>query len=371
MDRLIGLIVIGLVMWGASKAFAPPAIGPAVYSPAPPSSFVPVNIYAKLEDIGKLDTERQAAPASQVFGPDKQSLGRQIDAQMVEVTNLLLGSRALQLRQEVVRRRASIVEIDRKIGEAEMRLTGDGRREVDQFKEERRKLEGEIAGHTAAFQLEMRQAGLPDSAADGLLATVTGDDMVQLAGLVEHIKVLEAKLAETMATATSIEGMRRYYGTHLLLLRMVDRFQRHVIAKIDTNYAVKLGELSKDAEQLKVKAASLLAQSKDNAEKAVLKANLNAQDAALRAAAIYQDYLRQQRGTLDAANQRLNRKIAVAENAAATVRIVSELAALIVSGRTDIQAVLRLELPVLAPFPNDAVQKEFERLTAAIAPPTS
>ncbi len=372
---IVLLALLGLAAYHFSDkdllSWAPGA--KASYLPAPESasSLKPDLLLSKLEDIGTLEIKRQDAPDFAFFGDDKRSLGRDLDERMAEITNLLIGSKALELRADIVRRRAAIATIEKKIGDAEMRLTGSSRKEIDKLKAERAELIGEITALSAEFRLRIRQAGLPEGIADGLLASVTGDDMLQVAALVENVKQIEGRLAETMAHASTLEAMKRYYGIHLALLRMVNQLQLHVIGKIDTIYMVKLGELSSDAKALRAKADTMLRQSKDASEKAVLTANLAAQDATLKAAAIYQDYLRRQRDGLEAANRSLARKIDVGENAAATVRVAAELAALITSSRTDIQAVLRLELPTLAPFPNDAIRKEFERLTAEIAPPIS
>jgi hypothetical protein len=84
------------------------------------------------------------------------------------------------------------------------------------------------------------------------------------------------------------------------------------------------------------------------------------------AAKLYLTYLEKQRNDLLAARNKLAPDIAAARNTYETVKVSSELVAMMRSGQNLFDALKNLQMPELRVFENLEMKKEFEKLTVQL-----
>jgi len=124
-------------------------------------------------------------------------------------------------------------------------------------------------------------------------------------------------------------------------------------------------------EKLNQETQKLLQKSSSPKNRDVLSANLRAQQLTLQAAKLYLTYLEKQRNDLAAAKQKLAPDIATAKNTYETVKVSSELVAMMRSGQNLFDALKNLQVPELRVFENLEMKKEFEKLTVQLKSGTS
>jgi hypothetical protein len=95
----------------------------------------------------------------------------------------------------------------------------------------------------------------------------------------------------------------------------------------------------------------------------VLSANLRAQSLTLEAAKLYRRYLEEQRVDLAMAKKKLAPDLAAARNTYETVKVSSELIAMMKSGQNLFDTLKSLQIPELRVFENLEMKKEFQKLT--------
>jgi hypothetical protein len=95
----------------------------------------------------------------------------------------------------------------------------------------------------------------------------------------------------------------------------------------------------------------------------VLQANIRAQKLTIAAARMYRSYLEKQRADIDTARNRLAPDLAAARNTYETVKVSSELVAMMKSGRNLFDSLKNLQIPELRVFENLEMKREFEKLT--------
>jgi hypothetical protein len=78
---------------------------------------------------------------------------------------------------------------------------------------------------------------------------------------------------------------------------------------------------------------------------------------------LYRSYLEEQRSDLSAAKQKLAPDLAAAKNTYETVKVSSELVAMMKSGQNLFDALKSLQVPELRVFENLEMKKEFQKLT--------
>ena len=221
----------------------------------------------------------------------------------------------------------------------------------------------EIDAKHVEFVQQMRGLGLDIDmeGARSLLATVTGDDFVEMCVVLDNVRGLTLQLqALTEESGESLEAARRYYGAYVMLVRLMDRVQKSFIHR-------SLEEMVPRLEELSVEAEKLIDEARDNIRKGgdrtILDQNIQSNKLTIDATALYAEYLRGQASEIQARNDALQTTLRDAENTFDTVSLSSQVAAILREGQRNFAALLQLDLPPLRGFENAELQKEFKRLT--------
>ena len=227
--------------------------------------------------------------------------------------------------------------------------------------------EDEIHDLEAEFVEEMRAIGveLDLESARSLLATVSGDDFVEMCVVFDNVRGVTLQLQElTEQSGESLDAAKRYYGSYVVLIRLMDRVQKDFVRRTHEEMIPRLVELSKEAEEL-IRDAQRNLQS--GGDVAINEQNIASNQLTIDATGYYVQYLREQADEIAARNAELEIDLRDAINTYQTVSLSSEVAALMKEGSRNFAALTRLELPPLRGFENAELRAEFERLTERMA----
>ena len=221
----------------------------------------------------------------------------------------------------------------------------------------------QIAELEYTFVESMQAIGL-DLDLDGarsLLSTVNGDDFVEMCVVFDNVRGITEQLEElTNASGESLDAAKRYYGSYVVLIKMMDRIQKDFVRRTReemmpklTKYSDKAREIIRDAER----------NLKNGGNPDIARQNIKSNELTIQATELYTQYLREQANEIEARNKALQVTLKDAENTYDTVSLSSQVAEIMKEGQRNFAALLRLELPALRGFENAELKAEFERLT--------
>jgi hypothetical protein len=342
----------------------------------PVSAAIWRELVPKLEETLQIEDDRPQLPDRAWLGRDK------LDAD-ADINSLLDASVDILSRSPVQDYRARIEGLRERIAAA--------RADIDQFRRERvtapteslvtttvagfderiAKREADIRGYRteleqvkAEFVGELRSMGieLSNDQVDLLLATVVGDNIIDLGIVFDNVKAITEQL-ETLVeeSGEDLESARRYYGMYVILLRALARMHSDVGAAIETRYIPEINAIAGRAADLSEETRALMQSQPGRRE--LLRNNLQAQQLTIEAAGIYRDYLAEQQNEVEQARSALDADIETAWNTYQTVRVSGELVDLVQSSQSLLDGLLDREVPPLRPFQNLEMQRELEKLT--------
>jgi len=213
------------------------------------------------------------------------------------------------------------------------------------------------------FVTEMRGIGIDIDleGARSLLSTVTGDDFIEMCVVFDNVRGITEQLESlTEASGESLDAAKRYYGSYVVLIHLMDRIQKDFVRRTREDMVPKLAEYADKARELIEDAQRNL----DNGgDPKIAQQNIAANELTIHATELYADYLRGQANEIEARNKELQVTLRDAESTYETVSLSSQVAAIMKEGQRNFAALLKLQLPSLRGFENSELKAEFERLT--------
>ncbi len=233
----------------------------------------------------------------------------------------------------------------------------------------------EIAAAKREIHAALVKSGieLNDGQVDLLLDSVLSGDLVRLVAVFNAAKLIDGQLAARMNSAgDNMKAARKYFAMHAALFAMLVHAQDATIQKIDTAYLPKLDAIVRDITAASKKSKKLLRSSKRPDQINALKANLESQKIARRAALGYRRYLMQQREQIAQARSKATHDLKIADNTFETVEASFQLRTLMRDSAASFEAIQKLESPTFEQiFKNESLRREFENLTRKLDTPTS
>jgi len=337
---------------------------------------------APLQEAAEARARHDSLPKSRWVGEDQSSNAEKIDALLDDVLEALELGEASGTRQALrlidQRRRALDDELVRA---REARLIapptdeqGRVERYLSRSREEWdarvRELEGQIADSRveaerlqAKFSEELVGIGLELSpeAVRSLLGTVSGDGFLKLVVVFDNVRNITVQLQDlTEQSGESLDAARRYYGSYVVLLELLDRLQKEFVRDVRERHQVALDDFERRA-ALNIEEA--YRNEKRGGDALVARQNVDSNQLTLHATRLYREYLEQQARAVEAQNALLAVRLRDARNTLATVQLSSSVAQLLSEGRRQVEALVRLEVPALRGFENRELEREFARLT--------
>lgn len=316
------------------------------------------------------------------FGEDQESNQEKIDELLDEAIVVLGISGIATTRQELRTLQEEIEALEQqRIEDREARIGAPSEAELNRleqtYKTSREEYDERIDEATAGigdrrhriaelemeFVEELQGIGLDIDleGARALLATVNGDDFIEMCVVFDNVRGITEQLEElTNASGESLDAAKRYYGSYVVLIKLMDRIQKDFVRRTRDEMLPKLAEYEEKAREIIRDAERNLA---EGGNPAIAEQNIRSNELTIEATRFYAEYLRQQANEIEARNEALQVTLRDAENTYDTVSLSSQVAAIMKEGQRNFAALLRLELPALRGFENAELKAEFERLT--------
>lgn len=328
-----------------------------------------------IDDVIALQERDSELPESSWFGDDRVSNAAEIERLLDDIARILIGDHALrngirEIDRAMVENRNAIVELKRR------RLTAPSdslwRETVSDIADEIAEREALLAEQQQAMAVLqeqiaaiLREKGLDIDAEEleFLLATIVGDEVLDMTLAFERVRELTAQLEDLMVEShEDLATARRYYGMYTVLLRTLDYLHGDLLARMTEQYRPSIDDIRERALALRRETEAL----NDRDSSPILEANLAAQQLTIEAAARYAEYLDGQHAQVTVSREQLARDLAIARNTYETVKMSGDLVALMQDSRHLLDTLFQLQIPPLRAFENLEMKREFERLTLAL-----
>ena len=341
-----------------------------------------------LKEAAEAYEEHDTLEESTWFGKDQEDNLERIN-ELLDDAMLVLGvSELADTRQELRTLEAEIAALEQQlIEDREARLGAPDEEEMGRVEQVLEKSRQEydqriadaehgiadrrerIAELHTTFVRQMRGIGVEIDleAAKSLLSTVTGDDFVEMCVVFDNVRGVTVQLQElTEESGESLEAAKRYYGSYVVLIRLMDRLQKDFVRRIVEEMIPRLEDYATEAALLIDDARENMA---NGGDPRIGEQNIRSNELTIRATGFYADYLRLQAAEVQARNERLQIDLRDAENTYDTVVLSSEVASLLREGARNFAALAELDVPPLRGFENAELEAEFERLTEKMVRP--
>ena len=236
-------------------------------------------------------------------------------------------------------------------------------KEIAQNEKESGELKNEIVQILKELHLEIDREGL-----ESLLSSVSGDDFVSMIALFDNIRHLTGQLQDlTEQSGEALDIAKRYYGMHVVLVKIMDRMQQRFISEIDKRHIPRLQGYSRKAQENIRQALGLIKEGSGDEE--ILRSNIQSNELTQRAAKLYTEYLLQNADLIRSENEQIRKNLATALNTYKTVKLSSDVSRLMKTGRQNFEALMQLQIPPLREFRNEMLRKEYQRMTTELLDP--
>ena len=329
-----------------------------------------------LDNALKINTEIDKAPDSRFFGTDKKSLTQdQID--VFEIIEDLLSS------PEIDKNRKNIHALKERINDEKNTISDYLEKRIVADNIEREKYDKKIGESRATIDELTRRINnekdilkkrfnasglfLNNAQVDVLLSRVDADDIIKMSLVYDVLEDITAQLMGlTKESNENINQARKYYGMHIVLLKLVINMQNSYIKKLDEEYLPKIEMIRKETRRISEESKRLLASETQANRKDLLHKNIKAQQLTLKVAKLYAQQLNQQKAKVIKAKKLIENDYRVAKNTYDTVKISADLIQLMKTNQASFSALMNIQIPDIVPFENLAMQRKFEELSSMI-----
>lgn len=330
------------------------------------------NLDGALEINTKLDT----APDSVWFGDDKKSLlNDQFDA-FSEIEALLTSPAINQnrknierLKDKVTEERADIASLKEKRVVATVEERSDLDKKIKKAQENITLYLDNIDYQKGNLRARLQEMGLSlnHGQIDALLSRVDSDDIIQMSVVYDVLADITKQLMElTQEFNEDINQARKYYGMHVVLLKMVITMQQSYISKLEEVYLPKIDKIKADTQSVNKESRSLLKSERKSSQRSVLESNIKAQLLTLKVAQLYSNQLQKQKQKVSKALTAAKKDYRIAKNTFDTVKLSTELIRLMQTNQASFNALMNIQIPEIVPFKNIEMQKKFEELSVLL-----
>ncbi len=329
-----------------------------------------------LDNALKINTEIDKAPASRFFGADKKSL-TQDQVSVFEMIEDLLSS------PEIDKNRKNIHALKERINDEKNTISDYLEKRIVADNIEREKYDKKIGESRATIDELTRRINnekdilkkrfnasglfLNNAQVDVLLSRVDADDIIKMSLVYDVLEDITTQLMGlTKESNENINQARKYYGMHIVLLKLVINMQNSYIKKLDEEYLPKIEMISMETRRISEESKRLLASETQANRKDLLHKNIKAQQLTLKVAKLYAQQLNQQKAKVIKAKKLIENDYRVAKNTYDTVKISADLIQLMKTNQASFSALMNIQIPDIVPFENLAMQRKFEELSSMI-----
>ncbi len=335
----------------------------------------------ELGDVVELYDEQAELPKSRLWGRDRKSAQRDIEALLDKLLLALEQSELTEAREDIHKIDSRVQAIrEQKQELREQRISAPDEKQPYEFLVRTREdytkkiqileqdlreleLEKEKTLREMAEVYEGMGLEVSDEQLRFFLGSVGGEDIFRLSSLFHNIRDLNEQSATLMKEQPGDSKLaRRYYGLYVVLVESALRAHDQVLNNIDERYLPRLSELEQRNEELMIETEELLAEARSE-DVEILQASARVQELSAQSLILYRQHLQEFQQRVDQGRGKLEQRYKVARNAYDTLRVSSALADEVNSLLEELQNLRELHLPELLPLDDDAVQERFQDIT--------
>ena len=334
------------------------------------------DVLETLDDALSINTKIDSAPESAWFSDDKKSLSKKQFEVFSEIEALLSSPEISKNRENIDRLKDKIKEQRRDIASLkEKRIVATADESADLDKKINKARENinvylsNIDYQKSNLRTRLQELGLSlsDKQIGVLLSRVDANDIIKMSVVYDVLADITQQLMElTKEFDEDINQARKYYGMHVVLLKMVITMQQSYINKLGHHYLPKIAKIKHDTLQVNLQTRALLRSEKQATQRKVLQNNLNAQQLTLKVTQLYSEQLQKQKQKVNEALQQAKKDYNVAKNTFDTVKLSAELIRLMQSNQASFNALMNIQVPEIVPFKNLEMQRKFEELSSLL-----
>lgn len=310
------------------------------------------------------------------FSDTKSSVNKEINKLLDDVLQTLGDDRLVRLKKEINEIEALNAYLSEQISDLTLRRLSAPedtkkyeiwKNNSDELGQKINEARNEIAANEMLLvekrrliQSMLTESGLAMSQAevDSLLKTITGDDVIEAAAVLNNVHSIIYRLQGLMeAEGENIHLAKKYYGLYLLATRAYYRQLELFMERIDNQYLPKLTAIRGDNKKLMFETEKLAGQDPR------YKANLAAQQITEKAAAKYEEVLKNQRKKIAHRQAEVANILTFAENSYKTVTLAHSLFNAMNEGLASYEALMGLTMIEAVPFENTDLEMKYLELT--------
>jgi len=239
-------------------------------------------------------------------------------------------------------------------------------KKIEALKEENRIWQNDIRIRKERLQKRFADIGVTLSLdqVDVLLARVDGNDIIQMAMVMDTLKYITRQIEKLMKQSSEeLKQAKRYYGMHQVLLELIVYMQQQYIDRCNNVYIPKVRSIIRQAEGMIIHTETLKRQEEDRRRAAVYARNIEALKWTLKVAKQYEADLAASRDRMKEAQKVALANLTLSRNTYETVSLSSDLYALISESQEMFMTVSRIQVPQIVPFDNLQLKRKYQEIT--------
>jgi len=339
------------------------------------------NVSDELQDGAEYVDALNRAPDSAWFRKDKSDIQEDLNDLFEKIINGLIEDDLLVYRHKMdgLKKKISQTKNDiltyreKRIG-APVSSTiyttkSDYDTKIKEAKNEIKILENEIRIIKERLRENFSKIGvnLSSGQIDVLLTRVDGDDIIQIALVMETLKHITAQIMQLMKESNEeLKQAKKYYGMHQVLLELVVYIQQKYIDKSNRVYIPKIEHIISNSKSMIEDTKQLRDQEEESGRRAVYAKNIDALKLTLNVAQRYREDLIKARNNMIDAKKISLANLKLSKNTYATVSLSADLYTLISESQTMFEEVSRIQVPSIVPFENMQIRQKYMELTESL-----
>lgn len=320
----------------------------------------------------------EKAPKSSWITSDKKDIQENIDEILESLIDTLTDDKLFAYRDNIEKLKLKVKENremvllhrEKKIGAPRSSLiytTKDGYdTKIEDLYIENKIYENEIRMAKDELKKNFLSIGvaLSSSQIEVLLTRIDGEDIIQISLMMDILKEISNQIINLMKQSSQeILYAKKYYGMHLVSLKLVVYIQQKYIDKVKNSYIPKIEVLITTAQNMIVETKKLKAKEENYRRVSIYAKNLQTQKLALKASTRYKNDLLISLNSMLVAQRKSKEELVLSENTYKTVTLSSELYSLMLESQENFTLVSKIQMPYIVPFENREMLLKYKELT--------
>jgi len=329
-----------------------------------------------VNNFSKLKKQEQTASRFTLFSSSKKDYRIEINEALKELEPVLFDGEIIDYSKKIHKAIGRIKVLNKEIAaliEKKHFANPDRSTTYEKKIKSRKKVITEIEKLINKLELDLmkkfHRLGIEISASQIRVLTrrVDGDLLVRTLAVFDITKQISIKMAELMkSTKFEPEFTRKYYGVYVVMAEMTLYAQNIYAEKIEDVYLPALDSVESDIKEAIKFAEKGLSEQTNAINKKTLLANIKSNKFSNEVAEMYRDILEKQLTHLKRSMKEARSNVTVAYSTYDTASISLNIVSLIDTTQNEFDKILKMQLPPIVPFSNEAVEKRFTDLSARI-----